>query len=179
MVDCELPPSAVIPVSLQIDNSPARITLRPPTREDASDMWRLASQAVDTNSSYSFLMLVEYLADTCAVAVDDRGTTAGFVTGFRLPNDPETLFVWQVAVADTHRGIGLGTQLLRAVAERPAIPRLRFLEATVTPDNEASASLFRKFARDRDTECREEDLFETEDFPGEHDAEVRFRVGPF
>ncbi len=144
-------------------------------------MWRLASQAVDTNSPYSFLMLVEYLADTCAVAVDEEGATAGFVTGFRLPNDPETLFIWQIAVADTHRGIGLGTQLLRAVAERPAVPRLRFLEATVTPDNDASASLFRGFARDPDTECLEEALFETADFPGghDHDAEVRFRIGPF
>jgi L-2,4-diaminobutyric acid acetyltransferase len=142
-------------------------------------MWRLGSQTVDTNSPYSFLMLVEYLADTCAVAVDDGGRTAGFVTGFRLPGDPETLFIWQIAVADTHRGIGLGTQLLLAVAERPAVPRLRYLEATVTPGNDASAGLFRGFARDRDTECLEVELFETSDFPGDHDAEVRFRIGPF
>lgn len=141
-------------------------------------MWRLASEAVDSNSPYSYLMLVEYHAETCAVAVDEDGEIAGFVTGFRLPGEPETLFIWQIAVAPTHRGSGIGAQLLRAVAERPAVPRLRFVEATVNPDNRASAALFRAFAAARGTACVEDDLFGADDFPVDHDAEIRFRIGP-
>lgn len=153
--------------------------MRTPTRDDAKQMWRLAEGAVDSNSPYSYLMLVEYLAGTCAVAVDDDGQIAGFVTGFRLPEDPSTLFIWQIAVAPERRGLGVGAQLLDGVADRPAIPRLRYLEASVTPGNNASEGLFRAFAESRRTECIEDELFDAADFPGPHDPEVRFRIGPF
>lgn len=179
MVKCELPPMAVIPVSSQVEPSPTRITVRTPTRDDAANMWRLADGAVDSNSPYSYLMLVEYLAGTCAVAVDDDGEIAGFVTGFRLPEDQSTLFIWQIAVSSKRRGLGIGAQLLDGVADRPMVPRLRYLEASVTPGNDASEGLFRAFAESRRTECVEEQLFEAADFPGDHDPEVRFRIGPF
>ena len=55
-------------------------------------MWRLADGAVDRNSPYSYLMLCEYFADTCAVATIDEHVV-GFATGFRLPHDADTLFL--------------------------------------------------------------------------------------
>lgn len=149
-------------------------------------MWRLAEGAVDSNSPYSYLMLVEYFADTCAVAVVDGdgdggndGELVGFVTGFRVPADPSTLFIWQIAVSPHRRGLGIGAKLLDGLADRSAVPRLRFLEATVTPGNDASEGLFRAFAAARGADCVEDDLFAATDFPGSHDAEVRFRIGPF
>ncbi|MDW3215956.1 MAG: diaminobutyrate acetyltransferase [Ilumatobacteraceae bacterium] len=169
----------MIPVLTPLDNDPVHITVRPPTRDDAADMWRLAETSVDSNSPYSYLMLVEYLAGTCAVAVDDDGALAGFVTGFRVPDDPSTLFIWQIAVSPDRRGLGIGAQLLDGLAGRLAAPRLRYLEASVTPGNDASAALFRSFAESRRTECVEEELFDAADFPGEHDPEVRYRIGPF
>lgn len=142
-------------------------------------MWRLARETVDPNSPYGYLMLTEYFADTCAVAEHEDGL-AGFVTGFRRPDDPETLFIWQIAVSPAQRGRGLGSHLLDHVSTRPVVPRLRFLEATVTPSNTASASLFRRFAALRRAECVEETLFERNDFPDrEHEPEIRFRIGPF
>lgn len=179
MVHDELHDTDVIPVSPQLQNSTASVAIRVPTRDDAAKMWALADSAVDSNSPYSYLMMVEYLADTCAVAVTDDADIAGFVTGFRLPADPSTLFIWQIAVAPDHRGRGLGARLLDGVAQRPAVPRLRHLEASVTPGNRASQALFRAFAASRDAECEEELLFESADFPGDHDPEVRFRIGPF
>lgn len=169
----------VIPVSPQLTNNAPRLTVRLPTREDAAGMWTLADGAVDANSPYSYLMMVEYLADTCAVAEFDDAEIAGFVTGFRLPRDPSTLFVWQVAVAPHRRGLGVGAQLLDGLASRPAVPRLRHLEASVTPGNDASEALFRAFAVSRNAECVEEELFGAADFPGDHEPEVRFRIGPF
>jgi len=179
MVETRANPPAVIPVLSSIPSDSTRITVRPPTRDDASKMWRLAEGAVDSNSPYSYLMLVEYHASTCAVAVDDDGELAGFVTGFRLPDDPSTLFIWQIAVSSERRGLGLGAQLLDGLADRPAVPRLRYLEASVTPGNDASEGLFRAFAESRRTECVEEELFDAGDFPGNHAPEVRFRIGPF
>jgi L-2,4-diaminobutyric acid acetyltransferase len=170
---------AVIPVSSPTQPDTTRSTVRTPTRNDAQTMWRLADGNVDSNSPYSYLMLVEYLAGTCAVAVGDDGAIAGFVTGFRLPDDPSTLFIWQIVVAPERRGLGVGKQLLDGVADRPAVPRLRHLEASVTPGNDASEGLFREFAAARRTACVEEELFDAADFPGTHDPEVRFRIGPF
>lgn len=146
-------------------------------------MWRLARETVDPNSPYSYLMLGEYFPDSCAVAVRD-GDLVGFVTGFTPAVDPETLFVWQIAVADRARGNGLGSHLLDHVVNRPQVPRLRYLEATVTPSNEQSRRLFRAFAERWRTDCVEEDLFSEEDFPSgdgypEHEREIRFRIGAF
>lgn len=145
-------------------------------------MWSLARATVDTNSPYSYLMLSEYFAENCAVAERD-GNLVGFVTGFRPIEDPETLFIWQIAVDESVRGLGVGSRLLNEVVSRPQVPRLRYLEATVTPDNEPSKRLFRSFAENWGAECREEELFSRSDFPldvGEpHDPEIRFRIGAF
>lgn len=145
-------------------------------------MWSLASETVDPNSPYSYLMLSEYFADNCAVA-EREGSLVGFVTGFRPLEDPETLFIWQIAVDESVRGLGVGSRLLEDVVGRPRVPRLRYLEATVTPDNKASKRLFRSFAESLGTECHEEELFSRSDFPhdaGEvHEPEIRFRIGAF
>ncbi|MPZ54687.1 MAG: diaminobutyrate acetyltransferase [Acidimicrobiia bacterium] len=149
-------------------------------RRDAAEMWRLARKSVDPNSPYSYLMLEEYFSDTCAVAeLDDE--MVGFVTGFRPFSHPETLFIWQIAVDESTQGMGIAGQLLDHVVKRPHVPRLRYLEATVTPSNEQSIRLFRGFARRWETECVEEELFADSDFPDDtsdnHEAEVRFRIG--
>ena len=145
-------------------------------------MWRLASETVDINSPYSYLMLGEYFAENCAVAEQDD-ELVGFVTGFRPFEDPETLFIWQIAVDESVRGHGVASRMLDDVTGRPRVPRLRYLEATVTPGNEASKKLFRAFAERWKAEYHEEELFSRSDFPrdanGSHDPEIRFRIGAF
>jgi L-2,4-diaminobutyric acid acetyltransferase len=141
-------------------------------------MWRLAEGAVDRNSPYSYLMLCEFFSDTCAVAtVDDR--IVGFATGFRLPADADTLFIWQIATDPTVRNLGVGSALLDHLVDIPTVPRTRFLEATVTPDNAASLRLFRSFSTRRDAPCAEAPLFTSTDFPTPHAPEHRLRIGPF
>lgn len=143
-------------------------------------MWRLAARTVDINSPYSYLLLGEYFAENCAVAELD-GDLVGFVTGFRPFEDPETLFIWQIAVDQSVQGHGVASRLLDDVVGRPRVPRLRYLEATVTPDNGASKKLFRAFAERWKAECHEEELFSRSDFPPDetHEPEIRFRIGAF
>jgi L-2,4-diaminobutyric acid acetyltransferase len=141
-------------------------------------MWRLADGAVDSNSPYSYLMLCEYFPDTCAVAsVDDR--LVGFATGFRLPVDADTLFIWQIATNASARGLGVASALLDHLVDTPTVPRTRYLEATVTPDNAASLRLFRSFADRHDAPCAESLLFAASDFPTPHAPEHQLRIGPF
>lgn len=155
--------------------------LRPPTVADGAAMWELSRGAVDTNSPYAYLMLCHYFTGTCAIAEID-GAPAAFVTGFCAPDDPETLFIWQIVVGRGGRGRGLGSRLLDHLTDRPEIEPVRFLEATVTPGNEPSKSLFRSFAARRGAPLEETPLFTAADFPtdaGDHEAEVRFRIGPW
>jgi L-2,4-diaminobutyric acid acetyltransferase len=159
-------------------NTSRRIELRPPEIKDGAVLWRMAkdSQALDLNSPYAYLMWCDRFAQTSVVAEVD-GWPAGFLVGFRPPGQPDVLFVWQVAVADEYRGLGLASRMLDDLLQRD--PALSFVEATVTPSNEASQRLFRALARRNDCPCSEEPYLRTEHFPSPgHEPEHLFRIGP-
>jgi L-2,4-diaminobutyric acid acetyltransferase len=156
------------------------ISLRAPTTEDGADVWRVASSCgLDPNSPYLYLLWCRDFADTSVIA-EVNGATAGFVTGYRRPSQPATLFVWQVGVGEAWRRRGLAMAMLAHLRDRLA-PTLRFVEASVTPSNEASASLFRSLATSSGVELASGELFGGLVFPLEspHDAELLMRVGPF
>lgn len=154
-------------------------TLRQPSVEDGGAMWRVArdSQTLDLNTSYAYLLWARDFAATSVVA-DKAGDVVGFVSGYIRPDAPHTLMVWQVAVDADQRGHGLAGRMLAHLAE--TVPGVTMLETTITDDNEASRALFARFARTRDAQHQELDLFLREHFPDEgHDPEVLHRIGPF
>ncbi|GAF11532.1 L-2,4-diaminobutyric acid acetyltransferase [Bacillus sp. JCM 19046] len=155
------------------------LTLEKPTVEDGAAMWQLAEESsLDSNSSYKYIMMCEYFDETCIVAKEDD-ELVGFITGFIPPKQPDTLFIWQVGVAESQRGKGLALDLLLTLCERHACEAVNYVEATVTPSNIASQSLFKKLARTRGTSCRITDCFGEELFPDEnHEEEKTFRIGP-
>lgn len=85
------------------------ITLRRPRAEDGSAIWRLIASCapLDENSMYCNLLQCDHFADTCVVA-ERAGEIVGWVSGYVLPDDSETLFIWQVAVSDAAKGQGSG-----------------------------------------------------------------------
>ncbi len=132
------------------------------------------SRVLDLNASYAYLLWCRDFAATSIVAtVEDR--PAGFVTGYQRPDRPDILMVWQVAVDEEHRGLGIAARMLHELAERV---RPAALETTITADNEASIALFSRFAHDHGAELAREPLFEPALFPDGHDAELLFRIGP-
>lgn len=154
--------------------------MRRPRVEDGKQIWQLVRDTgvLDLNSAYSYLMLCKFFADTCVVA-EAGGEIVGFVSAYRLPARDDTLFVWQVAVAESQRGKGLGRSLLKELLGREACAKIRFLEATVCPSNLPSQSLFRGLARDLATPCTVSDCFPADFFPGgHHEDEMTFRIGP-
>jgi L-2,4-diaminobutyric acid acetyltransferase len=156
--------------------------IRPPTVQDAKDVWSLVREAasLDDNSPYAYLLLCSHFADTGLVACSGDDLL-GFVLGYTRPDDASTAFVWQVAVAPQARGCGLAGQLLdRWFARCARRSDVRFLEATVTPSNTASRKLFASFARRRGAPVQENVAFPQEAFPEAiaHEAEVALRIGP-
>ncbi|MFB4212763.1 diaminobutyrate acetyltransferase [Shouchella sp. JSM 1781072] len=155
------------------------LTLQKPTVEDGAAMWELAeTSTLDSNSVYKYIMMCEYFDETCIVA-REGDEVVGFITAFIPPKQPDTLFIWQVGVAESQRGKGLALDLLERLIERDVCRDVRYVEATVTPSNKASQSLFKKLARSQGTACNISDCFGEELFPGDnHEEEKTFRIGP-
>ncbi|MEU9733580.1 diaminobutyrate acetyltransferase [Streptomyces sp. NPDC048002] len=153
-----------------------------PNVSDGAALWRIAkdSEALDLNSSYSYLLWCRDFAGTSAVARDEHGEPVGFVTGYVRPDRPHTLLVWQVAVDDAHRGRGIAAALLDGLVARVGDAYgVTHVETTVSPGNTASERLFASFAERHGAALEREVLFDTGQFPdGPHDPEVLHRIGP-
>jgi L-2,4-diaminobutyric acid acetyltransferase len=157
-----------------------QLQIREPQEEDGADIWALVRDTgvLDLNSAYSYLMLCKFFPDTCLVAERDK-EIVGFVSAFLPPVNDDVIFVWQVAVAKSQRGKGLAGALLQELLQREACAEVRYLEATVSPSNVASQSLFRGLARDLGRRCEVTECFSEQLFPGKgHEAEMKYRIGP-
>lgn len=170
----------------EVPDAPLRF--RHPSPSDGASMHSLAaSVGLDLNSPYAYLMWADHFSATSLVAergdgrapdaatADGGSSAVGMLLGFLVPRRPDTLFVWQVGVGDEARGRGVASQMLDLLLDELGVS---WLEATVTPDNEASAALFRSVATSRGATVDEHVAYEASQFPGEHEAEVLFRVGP-
>lgn len=157
------------------------MNIRKPHEGDGAGIWSIVrnSGKLDLNSAYAYLMMGKYFYNTCAVAEIGQ-QLVGFVTGFRHPEKPETWFVWQIAVEAEARGKGLARKLLEHVLNRPENADIRYIEATVSPSNQPSRSLFFGIARDHGLTCRITEGFQTHSFPeeGVHEEEQLFQIGP-
>lgn len=158
--------------------------LRRPVDADAIVMHRLVADTgvLDLNSTYAYLLMATDFADTSIVA-DDNGELSGLITGYSPPTRPEVLFVWQVAVAPSAQGTGLGGAMLDALVHRVRNDRGGYpvtVEATVAPDNTASRALFGGFARRQGVPITESPHFSGAllDAGEGHEDEPILRIGP-
>jgi L-2,4-diaminobutyric acid acetyltransferase len=161
----------------------AGVVFRAPRVGDGAAAWRLAraSERLDPNSAYFYLLFCTRFAATSQVAEERKsGGLLGFVAGLRWPDDPRTVFVWQVGVDAAARGRGVASGLLDALLRSEGCRDVVRIESTVTPSNEASLALFRSLARRWEAPCEESVFLRAEDFPAEaaHEAELLLRIGP-
>ena len=86
--------------------------IRPVQKQDGAALHDLiaACPPLDLNSRYAYLLLCHHHAQTSVVAELD-GVLVGAITAYIPPIQPDTLFVWQVAVAPASRGNSLGHTL--------------------------------------------------------------------
>lgn len=154
----------------------ARIALRTARPEDGPALHALVAAAgtLEQNTRYCYVLMADHFRSTTVVA-ERRGEIVGFVMAHRPPTHPDAVFVWQVGVHPRARGLGVGRSMLRYLAERAAA---RFVEATVTPSNEASRRLFESLARELRVPCAWSDGYSARVLGGEHEREDRVRIGP-
>jgi len=156
------------------------LRFRHPDAEDGFRLNQLVQQSppLDQNSLYCNLLQCSHFSSTAVVA-ELEGELVGFVTAFIPPSDPLTLFVWQIAVADAARGIGLGKRMMNWLVATPAVSETRKLSTTITSDNHASNRLFEALANDWGAILERNLLFSREKhFAGLHEDEFEVRISP-
>ncbi|WP_297812105.1 diaminobutyrate acetyltransferase [uncultured Methylophaga sp.] len=158
----------------------APINLRAPAAEDGAAVYELIAQCppLDTNSMYCNLLQCTHFSAT-SVAAELNDEIVGFISGYIQPDQPDTLFIWQVAVGEKARGQGLAGRMLRDILARTACDEVKFIETTITPDNRASWALFESLAKKLDAELNHSVMFDRQQhFAGQHETEMLVRIGP-
>jgi len=154
--------------------------LRQPDAKDGPALEALiaACPPLDQNSLYSTLLLCTDFAQTCVVAEKD-GCIMGWISGYVPPMEPDTFFVWQVAVHEDARGHALGRKMIEHLLCRPLAEKATQLRTTITPDNDASWALFRSVARHLGANLTDQPWFLRDaHFNNAHDTEHMLTIGP-
>ena len=169
--------ATVTPASAAADH----IVLRLPQRDDGADLHDLIARCppLDLNSRYAYLLLCEHHAATCVVA-QVSGELAGAITAYIPPTQPDTLFIWQVAVAPAMQGQRLGSRMLDHLAARCALSHgFRRIETTISPSNLGSRKLFSSYARRHHAGIEVKPFLGSSDFgKGRHEEEWLYQIGP-
>jgi L-2,4-diaminobutyric acid acetyltransferase len=157
------------------------VVIRPPCVTDGASVNALIANCppLDRNSLYCNLLQCTHFSATSALA-EQKGRVIGFVSGYRLPDKPETLFIWQVAVDRIARGRALGRRLILDILSRPVCAGVSMLETTVTQSNAASQAMFDKIAAVLDAPHQRTLLFDRDrHLGGNHSSEFLISIGPF
>ena len=158
-----------------------KIELRHPENTDGYDVNQLVKKCkpLDENSVYCNLLQCHHFGQTsmCAMVNDEL---QGFVSGYIIPQHPDTLFIWQVAVSEEYRGQGLAIKMIDKILAGEACSEVKYLQTTVTKSNLPSWRLFEKLARLLSTEHNSISFFnDQKHFHGEHESEELITIGPF
>lgn len=155
------------------------VQLRMPTAGDGYAIYNLITNnpPLDPNSVYSYHLLSDHFRETCVVA-EYQQEIAGFLSAYLIPNRPDTLFVWQVVVSPVLRGKHIATHMLEEVLSRDRAGSVKYVEATVNPDNVASRTLFTRLAERNGSRPKEHTYLDESAFgsAGGHDIETLLRI---
>ena len=157
-----------------------QLLLRHPKSTDGHEVNSLIARCkpLDTNSTYCNLLQCLHFSDTCMLAEDEDGVLLGFISAYRKPAEPNTLFVWQVAIDKRARGEGLGRTLLDTLLGSDACAGVTHVETTITADNAPSWGLFESLARSQATgQGVRHVLFDQQrHFNGGSSSEILYRI---
>lgn len=135
-----------------------------------------ASPPLDCNTSYAYYLICHDFNQTSVIA-EDQGEVVGFISGYRRPNAPEVLFIWQVVVDSKQRGQGLAGRMLDWLIDQN--PDAQALETTIGPSNAASNRLFTSLAERRSAQVEKSTFLGEEQFGASgHEEEVLYHISP-
>jgi len=157
------------------------VHFKKPEKKDAYQIYTQVknSPPLELNTYYAYLLITTHFRDTSVVVstIDDR--VLGFIAGYRIPCRMNTLFIWQICTDKSMRGKGLAKKMVRQILIREENDDIKFIEATVTPNNIDSNIFFKSLASFFQCDFSCKDFFKKEDFiPLNHEEEILYRIGP-
>lgn len=154
-----------------------QVVFKKPTMNDGYALNQLVknSPPLDINSAYCNLLQCSHFADT-AIGAYQAGQLVGFISGYNLAQQPNTLFIWQVVVSEKMRSQKIAKRMLEALILRV---KPTFIHTTITPDNTPSHALFSSFAKAHDSTIDKQPYMDEEHhFNHEHPSEELIIIGP-
>ncbi len=157
-----------------------KIIIKKPGKYFSKSIFKLVkdTKILDVNSEYLYLLQTIHFRDTCSIAVIND-EVVGFVSGYKIPESAETLFIWQMAVDEKVRGQGLAKKLMKNILTREEYSDIKYIHTTVSPSNKSSVRAFEKLAEELNTGMKAMSFFEKDDFINQHEEEVLYEIGPF
>ncbi len=159
----------------------SELILRQPKSTDGFSVYELIAKCppLDTNSAYCNLLQCTHFSSTSVIA-EANEKVVGFISGYITPENKNTLFIWQVAVAEQVRGLGLASRMVEDIFIRNKDNHIKYVQTTITESNTASWALFKGIAKKFGADLNSEILFDKEKhFRGAHDSEILVTIGPF
>jgi|OM-RGC.v1.022205254 diaminobutyrate acetyltransferase (EC 2.3.1.178) len=157
------------------------IRFHEPIRLNGKEVYDLVknSPPLDENSMYCNFLQCEHFSDT-SVCAKQGDTLVGFISAYLLPNNNNTLFIWQVAISKEARGQGLALKMIEHLLERLHLKNVCHIETTITHENQSSWRLFEKVASALSCEIHSSEWLNKEThFQSQHSTEMLVKIGPF
>lgn len=90
-----------------------------------------------------YKIILRYFGDYCFIA-EENGQVIGFAMGIVPASFQGTFFLWEIGVASSYRGLGIGGKLVRELENELRKLDFKRIEVTIDPVNLPSRKLFEK-----------------------------------
>lgn len=119
--------------------------IRKATQEDFLKVHQFTSGCppMENYPEHVYKIILRYFGDYCFIA-ENEGQIIGFAMGIVPQSFPGTFFLWEVGVAPSCQGQGIGGILVREVENELRKKGFNRIELTIDPVNIPSQKLFEK-----------------------------------
>ncbi|MBA5684410.1 diaminobutyrate acetyltransferase [Photobacterium damselae subsp. damselae] len=151
---------------------------REPQITDGDNIYNLIKNCppLDLNSSYCNFLQSTHFSKTCVIA-ENNDDVSGFISAYIKPDQPNILFIWQIAVAPRYRGNGLAIKMIEHLLNRKELFDIDMIETTITKENQASWSLFKKLDVSKKNEGKVSTFIDgIKHFKGKHETEYLYQI---
>ncbi len=119
--------------------------IRKATQEDFLSVHQFTAGCppMENYPEHVYKIILRYFGDYCFIA-ENEGQIIGFAMGIVPQSFPGTFFLWEVGVAPSYQGQGIGGKLVREVETELRKKGFNRIELTIDPVNIPSQKLFEK-----------------------------------
>lgn len=126
------------------------LNLRPCTAEDVDEVRRFVASCapLEVHTAFTYWVTFEHWGDFCFVLLKEDRIT-GYVSAIGSGRHRDTIYLWQIGVAEELRHRGMAQHLISAVVGAAVAKGYRTAQVSIAKDNEASRRAFERYATSR------------------------------